>query len=271
MRCFWCHNPETICFHPELQVFRARCIGCGACLDACAAQALTLAKEGPCFDRGRCRGCGACAQRCFSQARMMAGRNIGAAEVVAECMRDAPFFARSGGGVTLSGGEPLCQPEFAAAVLSGCKDAGIATAIETNLSLPWAIIEPLIAAIDLFLVDIKHAQDDAHLAGTGLPLAPVIENFRMLAEIGKPVIVRTPVIPGYNDQPEVIREIASTIASCAAVQYYELLPFHGLGSAKYEGLGRAYAAAHLQSPPAQTMARLAEAATKAGVAVRCGR
>ncbi len=162
-RCPWCHNPEPITPRPAIKVFTARCIGCGACLNVCPEGARTREGEAIRYDRGRCRACGRCARACCSGAIALVGRRMEPGEVLAEVMEDAPYYWNSGGGVTISGGEPLCQPEFSREILRNAKEAGIHTALETNLSAPWEVVESLVPWTDFFMVDVKLADPERHL------------------------------------------------------------------------------------------------------------
>lgn len=152
--------------------------------------------------------------------------------VYAEIVADRPFYKRSGGGVTLSGGEALLQGNFVKRLLQLCQQEGIHTAVETNLYLTWGKVEKLLPYIDLVMTDIKHMDEASHRRGTGASNRRILNNLKRLADSGKPVIVRTPIIPGYNDSNENITLTARFLKSISNLQYYELLSFNPLGSAK---------------------------------------
>ncbi len=268
MRCPWCHNPETYRAEPDIQVFAERCIGCGACLERCQHEARALVGGQVVFYRDRCVACGRCAQTCYARSLILVGETKTAEEVVAEVLTDREFYATSGGGVTLSGGEPLLQPEFARAILERCHGAGIHTAVESNLARPWACLASLAPAVDLFLVDIKLLDDAQHKAWTGVSNRHTLDNLRRLDGQGKPIIVRTPVVGGVNDRPEVIAAIADWLASLSNVLLYELLPYHPLGTGKAEALGLASASLRFQTPARESLLEWALAARRPAFEVK---
>jgi pyruvate formate lyase activating enzyme len=188
-------------------------------------------------------------------------------EVVAEVAQDIAFYGDDGG-ITLSGGEPLCQREFSAAILERCKASGLRAAIETNLACEWAHFAPLIPLLDLVMLDLKAFDPELHRRGTGATNVRILDNARRLAGTGLDLIARTPVIPGYNDDPDEIASIARYIAPLPGVLYYELLPYHPLGVSKHASLGLDDPTEIPAPPNAECIDRLAEAARAAGVAVR---
>jgi len=267
-RCPWCQNPETIRPVPELQVLPERCIGCGACLEACPNGARV--KEGGSIRhlRERCRACGRCARTCYARALVVIGREMDPAEVLAEVLEDAPYYGNSGGGMTLSGGEPLCQPEFSRELLEGAKSAGVHTAVETNLAAAWEKVAALLPFTDFFMVDIKLTDAARHREWTGAPNDRILENVRRLSGEGKPILVRTPVVPGVNDDPGTIGAVADLVRSFPSLVAYELLPYHPLGTGKYRGLGIECRFDGVRSPDPDRMKSLAGEAARRGIAVR---
>jgi pyruvate formate lyase activating enzyme len=268
LRCFWCHNPETLRTQPELQVFPDRCIACEACLERCEQHAHARVDGQRVFHRERCVACGRCADTCYAECLVLVGETKTASEVVEEVLRDRPFYERSGGGVTLSGGEPLLQIEFARGILERCKSEGLHTAIETAANLPWERIESILSLTDLVMMDIKLLDSEAHRACTGVGNRRILENARRLGEQDTPLIVRTPVIPGVNDRPEWIEPIAAFAAQLPNLLYYELLPFHPMAGGKYQSLGIDYEAKGLESPKKKQMQALAQAALQYGIEVK---
>jgi len=268
LRCFWCHNPETLRTEPELQIFPDRCIGCGACLERCEQQAHVTIDGRRVFHRELCVACGRCADTCYAESLVLVGERRTVTEVVEEVLRDRPFYERSGGGVTLSGGEPLLQLEFARGILARCKREGLHTAIETAASLAWERIAAILPFTDLVMLDIKLLDSKEHRACTGVGNRRILENAVRLGEQGTPLIVRTPIIPGVNDRAESIAPIASFAARLPNLLYYELLPFHPLASGKYQSLGMDYRAKELKSPGKQQMQALADAARQYGIEVK---
>ena len=236
LHCPWCHNPETYRRQPEIQVFPDRCIGCQACHEACRQAAHEFIEGHHVYHRNRCVACGTCAEACFAGSLVPVGKTYTSEAVLAEVLADRPFYTPAGG-VTLSGGEPLAQPEFSAAILDLCRREGIHTAMETNLAWPWEVVAPLVPLIDLFLVDIKMLDDAAHRVWTGMSNRKTLENLRRLDALGKALTIRTPVIVGVNERPEQIDAIADFLANLSHVQQYDLLPYHPLGHGKHQALG----------------------------------
>lgn len=268
LRCRWCHNPETLEARPQIQVHPNKCIGCGACLAACPRGAHVAANGSKRFLRDRCVACGACAAGCYADSLVLVGREMTAREVADEVARDRNYYRNSGGGVTVSGGEPLFQRAFTGEVLALCKGEGIHTAVETNLAWPWEHVESVLPVVDLVMLDVKAADAALHAEWTGADNARVLDNVRRLGGEAVDVIVRTPVVGGVNDTPEEIGRIADRIAEMPNLLYYELLPYHPLGTGKYESLGMTYRAGAAEPPSRQRMRLLAVEARRRGIAVR---
>jgi pyruvate formate lyase activating enzyme len=281
LECFWCHNPEGRHTYSEIRFFPERCIACGSCVSACPHSAHALEDGLHTFLRDRCEGTGACVETCFAQALQMNGRHMTPDEVLNEVIADRPFYESSGGGVTLSGGEPTLNSEFALAILKGCKDRGIHTALETCGECPWGALESLLSATDLVMMDIKVLSDVRHREATGRGNARILANARRLALTGTPLVFRTPVVRGVNDSREEIGKIASFIGELVGMRSaapghvsgngeirYELLRFHRLASDKYRSLGREYRAASLDPLPNGEMLGLLEEARRAGIDAR---
>ena len=266
MRCPWCHNPETYRRQPQIQVFPERCIGCGACVTRCSHGAHEDGPTEHVYHRERCVACGRCVETCFAQSLVRVGQVRTAEEVTTDVLADRSFYDPEGG-MTLSGGEPLAQAEFAAAILTLCRREGIHTAVETNLAWPWETVAPLVKLVDLFLVDIKLMDETEHKSWTGASNRQTLENLRRLDAMAKPLAVRTPVVVGVNDRPEQVGVIADFLATLSHVRQYDLLPYHPLGNGKYETLGLGHAR-EFSSPTAAQMNLLAACAGRPGFAVR---
>lgn len=236
--CRWCSNPESQDFERELLYDPEKCIRCDACIEVCPEGAIRRDGSSLVFSRELCRACGLCTEVCYAEARRMEGRVMTAEEVVAEVEKDSAFFHRSGGGLTLSGGEPFAQPEFAAAVLRLAREKGLHTAVETAGHVPWEYIESALPYIDLFLFDVKHADPDRHREFTGADNRLILENLERLGRLrGADIIVRIPVVPGFNDRPDELLAIAG-IAERLGFREIHFLPYHRYGAGKYRLLGK---------------------------------
>jgi pyruvate formate lyase activating enzyme len=268
LRCFWCHNPETLRTEPEIQIFPDRCIGCGACLERCEQHAHVAVDGQRQFLRERCVACGRCADTCYAESLVLVGEYKTVDEVVEEVLRDEPFYARSGGGITLSGGEPMLQFEYALEILMRSKAQGLHTAIETAANYSWERLAAVLPFTDLVMMDIKLLDNELHRACTGVRNQRILDNAERLGREDKPLIIRTPVVPGVNDCDEQILPIASFVARLPNLLYYELLPFHPMATGKYQSLDMDYRASQLQSPPKEQMEALADAARRAGIEVK---
>lgn len=268
MRCPWCHNPEGLDRRPQLVWYEVRCIGARDCLKACPREALTLTPEGMVIDRERCDACGICEEACPAAALEVIGKERTVGEVAAEVLRDRVFYEKSGGGVTLSGGEPALQAEFSRALMEALKAEGIHLALDTCGGVAWKRLEPLVELADLVLYDLKLMDPDAHLEYTGVPLELVLENARRVAAAGKPMWVRTPVIPGYTDGEENIRRIARFVRDeLPTVERYDLLAFNNTCDAKYRRLDLIFALAGVGLITEEWMEGLAKAALEEGITV----
>jgi pyruvate formate lyase activating enzyme len=269
LACLWCANPESQRFDPELLFDPTRCLACGGCAEACPHGAVWRTGEQLAYDRGRCPACGVCADACPAEARTVAGRRVAAQDVVTEVLRDAPFYANSGGGVTLGGGEPLAQSDFAREILARCRLHGIHTAIETCGHVPWGVLESILPWTDLFLYDLKHVDAETHRAQTGGDIALILSNLERLVGAGATVIVRVPVIPGFNDTAGDIRAIAEQVARLGIGELH-LLPYHRLGQNKYLLAGRQYEFAGGDSVGDGVMTSLREVAAHLGLSATIG-
>ena len=198
------------------------------------------------------------------------GMDVTVDDVMPEILSDLPYYRRSGGGVTLSGGEVLCQADFARELLKACKEAGLHTAIESAASAPFSEIEKLLPYLDLYLMDIKHMDSKKHKEYTGVDNVRILENARKIAQSGVELIIRTPVIPGFNDTAEEIGAISGFAASLPDVCEHHLLPYHRLGMDKYEGLGRKYSLPEIEPPTKERMEYLLSVAQASGLKCKIG-
>lgn len=241
MHCEWCHNPETIRTKRELMYYPDKCIRCFKCVFSCPCKAHKKIDNEQRFFPQLCVQCGKCAAVCYAGAMEMSGSLMSVDEIMEQVIQDKPYYKDSKGGVTLSGGEVLMQQEFAEKLTKACHAENIPVGIETNLSFAWRKIEPFIEQVDLVMCDLKIADSAAHKEWTGIGNEQIKENIRKLDEVGKPHIVRTPLVPGATDSDENIMEIANFLRDANknnTLLYYELLNFNPLGHSKYGSLGR---------------------------------
>ncbi len=248
LACLWCHNPESLSAQAELIYYEDKCIHCGACVKACPADAHQMIAGRHVFLRGKCTGSGACAQACPGHALVFYGRKMSARDVLAVVLEDQSFYAHSGGGLTLSGGEPLLQDLFCHELLQLAKDAGLHTAVDTCGAVPWENIARVQPLTDLFLYDIKHMDRDRHKQGTGFDNKQIQENLRQLSGQGASIEIRLPLIPGYNDDVRNIQATGTFLASLQGIQKVRVLPYHDYARSKYKALGRKDTMPHVHVP-----------------------
>ena len=265
MRCPWCHNPESIHPQPEVVWHRGRCLDDRGCVAVCPEAALQAGPDGISVDRTRCRGCGRCVEFCPSAALRMHGRKMRIDELFEVVARDQTFYEQSGGGVTLSGGEPLAQPAACGALLRRLHEGGIHTALDTCGVGPENALREMLEWTDLVLFDVKIVDPGRHAEFTGVSFDRVEASARVAADSGVEVWVRTPVIPGYTDGEDNIRDVARFVArtfpSCTR---HDLLAFSNLCTDKYAQLGRVFALKGTPLLDSGTMERLCGVAREEG-------
>ncbi|MDL2327211.1 glycyl-radical enzyme activating protein [Ruminococcaceae bacterium OttesenSCG-928-A11] len=235
LRCAWCHNPETNLPGRQWQYLQSRCIGCGACVQACPQAALRQTPTGVARDAGACRLCGSCAEACWPGAICLVGRQEKAEGLLELLLRDAPFYEQ-GGGVTFSGGEPLLQAPFVAGVLAALRGQGIHTAVDTAGNVPWQSFEAVLPHTGLFLYDIKAVDPGVHARFTGVDNSLILENLKRLAAAGARLWVRLPLVHGVNDDEKNLEKTAGLLAGLAGVEQVDILPYHDYGRYKAGGL-----------------------------------
>ncbi len=239
LRCAWCHNPESWNPAPELSYDARACVVCGRCADACPVGAHRIEGGGHLIDRDRCAACGRCAARCPAGALKVVGRRADVDEILRTVEADRAYYDASGGGVTVSGGEPMAQPAFAVALLAACRARGIHTCMETSGFAPWADMARASSVTDLFLYDYKATSPEAHRRLTGVSNDLILNNLRRLNDQGARIILRCPLIEGVNDSDEHLRGIAALAARTPAVEGVEIMAYHNMGREKGARVGRA--------------------------------
>ena len=263
LSCRWCSNPESWDRQPELAFNPDRCIGiheCTRCFDICPLKAVSLSPDENTvvINRNTCDNCGLCADECPPQALYMFGQSMTLPEVLRKIEEDALFYSRSGGGLTLGGGEPILQAEFATDLLAQAKKRGLHTAIETCGVVPRKKLELVCRHVDHVLYDIKSVDKQKHKAYTGSANTRILNNLKWLNNTlpQMKVTVRTPVVSGFNDTPDDISAIIDWLKSNTEISDYELLPYHRFGSPKYGYLDRSYQLAELLPPSVPLMKKL---------------
>ena len=253
LHCVWCHNPEGIAPYPELQFAPERCAGCGECVRVCPNGVHALENKMHTLRRTACSACGRCAEACLTNALTLCGRRMTLEQVLQTVLADMPFYGETGG-VTLSGGECLCQPEFCAALLRALHARSVNTAVDTSGCVPRSAIEQVLDAADIFLYDIKHIDPEQHRRYTGVDNALILDNLRFLNEKGKRIEIRIPLIPGVNDDVQTISQIGALLARMQMVEKVRVLPYNNLAGSKYTLLGRQNTMPACQ-PPAEVSLR----------------
>lgn len=269
LSCAWCHNPESIHPRPQLLYYSSKCIGCGRCITACKQNAVTADGHKITINRSACIRCGACTEACPTDALQMAGKEVPLDEILKEIDKDVVFYQQSGGGVTFSGGEPMAQIDALEALLQASKARGLHTAVDTSGHAPWPDFERILKWTDVFLFDVKHLDEDAHEAYTGVSNKVILENLRRLSERGASIGLRVPVIPGINDSDTYMDQLGKCLSSLNSHTVY-LLPYHGIAKGKYERLGEVYELESMTSPSHTEMEQLKKRLENFGLNVRIG-
>jgi len=257
LRCLWCCNPESLKSYPELGFIEGNCVKCFSCIDVCPNKAITVSEDGKIVtDREYCEACGKCVEVCKYNARKIVGKNETIDSILAEVERDRLFYTNSGGGITVSGGEPTQQHEFVGEFLKQCQEHFLNTAIETCGYVKWEYLEQILEDVDFLYYDIKHMDPTKHREFTGVSNELILENIeRILSNKVKSIIViRIPIIPGYTDSEKNIIAIGEFLRKFGADKIMiELLPYHQLGSSKYKQYGMEYKIKNIKPPNLEHM------------------
>lgn len=236
LRCAWCHNPEGLSREPLLELRTVDCVSCGRCAAVCPNGVHSFSDSQHHVDRSLCIRCGKCVEECAYGALAFCGKIMTAAQVLDIALADRAFYFPDGG-ITVSGGEPLLQPDFVLALGTLAKAEGIHVCLETSGAVPFSVIEKVLPAVDLFLFDVKETNPDRHLQYTQAKNDLPLENLRNLDALGVPVILRCPIIPGVNDRRDHFEALAKLFISLPSAAGIQLMPYHPLGQGKESRYG----------------------------------
>ncbi len=255
LRCLWCHNPESIFPERQLAYQGSLCTFCRRCADLCPQGVHHVQEREHQLHRDRCTFCGACVEACPARALEILGRQVSVEEVMQEVLRDRIFYETSGGGMTLSGGEPCLQPDFSLGLLQTAREEGLHTCLDTCGFCDYQTLSRLAGSADLVFYDIKETDSERHKQWTGVDNARILDNLRRLDAAGTVIRLRCPIIPGLNDREDHFQALAELAGSLSRCQGVELLGYHRLGQGKRERLGMAPADTRIpaQAVPAETL------------------
>jgi len=268
LTCPWCHNPESQRRHPQLLFYANKCIGCGKCFELCPVSGALVPGAEERIDRELCDNCGKCTEMCYAQALEICGKEMTVEEALTEVEKDRPFYETSDGGMTISGGEPMAQPEFTIELLRAARAAGLHNVLDTSGYGKPEHLKQAAELTDLVLFDIKIFDPEFHKQATGVDNRQILDSLRLLMEMEVPVIFRTPVIPGYTDARENIQAAALLAARMANVQELHLMRYHRLGESKWKRLGHEYALEGVGPPTEEAMEGLRELAESQGITAK---
>lgn len=271
LHCAWCHNPESISTRIQKMYNPDKCIGCKACIDACPEEVCQLTPEGIITDLENCTGCGKCAEICPTMATEMSGRLVTVDEIMTEVEKQRVFFDQSGGGVTISGGEPMGQPEFLIKLLDELKRRSIHRAVDTTGFTASDLLLEVAKRTDLFLYDLKMMDSERHRQWTGVDNTKILENLTLISTTTTPVNIRIPLIGNVNDDSENMTQTAAFIANLGGTKKrINLLPYHNIMSNKYRRLGSSFASGEMKEPDEQAIERIKSIFSTYGLQVTVG-
>lgn len=269
LRCLWCHNPESHSFYSEVLYSPEKCIKCGQCIRNCNHEAITLVGDIISQDSHKCVLCENCIDQCVGNAREISGQEYTVKELLFEIEKDIPFYEQSGGGVTFSGGEVLCQIDFATELARACQRRGISVVIDTCGFVPFNHFEKIFPYVDLFLYDLKLMDSSLHLEYTGQDNRLILENLQKLASQGANINIRIPLIEGLNTDDNNLKTIVNFIRGIR-ISMINLLPYHALGSNKYDKLKKEYRSELLSPPTDQRLIEIRQLFEKNGLKAKIG-
>ena len=238
LNCVWCHNPESREIKPEIAYYPSKCLGCGACAAVCPCKRHIMDPQGHAFERGGCVRCGICSRACPSGALEIIGKEMTAAEVISEVKKDEPFYRNSGGGMTLSGGEPFFQPEFTQALLTLAKSEGLHTCVETCGAAAYELLDRAAGFTDIFLYDVKETDPLRHKEFTGVSNGSILKNLERLDASGAKIVLRCPIIPGINNNETHLKKLCELADRLKNVVHIDIEPYHPLGISKAAAIGK---------------------------------
>lgn len=270
LQCQWCHNPESWRQHPEQGWRRGRCIACHQCIEVCTAKAISFVDNVPVTDASKCVLCGRCVDACVTGAREVIGQEMTVSEVMIEIEKDVIFYDQSGGGVTFSGGEPLMQPEFLLELLNRCQEQQIHRAVDTSCYAEPEIVEMISETADLFLCDLKHMDSDVHERFTGVANDLILNNIKRLSEARKEIVIRIPIVPGFNDDQANIEATGKFIASLPNVSRIDILPYNLGGKEKSTRLAGGIELMQAETPAEEVIGLIADNLNNYGLDVKIG-
>ncbi len=269
LRCLWCCNPESQASFPQLSYIPEKCTACGRCIPVCPYQAIAGSQgDAPvAVDFSRCLHCGDCTQECYPRALLMIGKEMSAREVVEIVGRDLRFYQNSAGGITLSGGEPLFQPEFSSEILRLCRQIGIHTAMQTCGMAPWDSFRLVLPSLDLVIFDLKILDPQKHLQLTGFTNEQILANLKSLDESAAGIVIQIPLIPGINDSDENLDGMFRLAGRLKHLVGVNLLSYHNLGAGQYRRLGYTYPLESLPVPAAGYLLEKIQLAERYGLPI----
>jgi pyruvate formate lyase activating enzyme len=267
LRCLWCHNPESIELKPEIGYFPQKCVGCGRCETICPEQAHLMVDGSHLFRHEQCTGCGKCVAVCLGEALEYYGRKISVEEAVAAVMEDQTFYQQSGGGCTVSGGEPLLQDKFCRELFRALQKNDIHCAVDTSGAVPWAAFESVLPYTNLFLYDLKHTDEARHKEQVGASNRVIIDNLHRLSQNGIPIEIRIPLIPGFNADIDSIKAMGKLLGELDNITGVRLLPYHSARS-KYTTVGHSETMPPVTPPTPELVAGATEKLRQYGLVVK---
>lgn len=270
LACRWCHNPEGITINPERIYRQERCIGCGECIQVCPQKIIHQTEDGLVSDSAKCDLCQTCADHCPSEAIEFIGQKVTVTELIRQIEKDTAFYDESGGGVTLSGGEPLMQPEFLLELLDACAQLDIHRTVDTTGYADAGLLMNVAEKTDLFLYDLKLMDMAKHREFTGVSNEYILNNLKLLAQNGARIQVRIPIVPGINNDAENIERTGDFVSSLGRIEHISILPFHNTARSKYSRLGMECISSDIEIPTEAELNAIAKRLKKSGLRVKIG-